>query len=59
MTSKERAMTMLNHQKPDRIPKFDGFWAEFVALSFRFIYDHDIMFIAIKLCKSLLLKRGC
>jgi len=29
MTSKERVMTALNHQPPDRIPKFDSFWAEF------------------------------
>jgi uroporphyrinogen decarboxylase len=31
MTSKERVMTMLNHQRPDRIPKFDGFWSEFAT----------------------------
>lgn len=29
MTSKERVMRALNHQPPDRIPKFDSFWAEF------------------------------
>jgi len=29
MTSKERVMMMLDHQKPDRIPKFDSFWSEF------------------------------
>ena len=35
MTSKERVMAMLNHQKPDRIPKFDGFWAEFAEKCFQ------------------------
>jgi len=29
MTSKERVMMALNHQPPDRIPKFDSFWSEF------------------------------
>ena len=29
MTSKQRVMTALNFQKPDRIPKFDSFWSEF------------------------------
>jgi len=33
MTSKERVMTMLNHQRPDRIPKFDGFWAEYLGIN--------------------------
>ena len=35
MTSKERVMTMLNHQRPDRIPKFDGFWSEFAEKCFK------------------------
>jgi len=35
MTSKERVMTALNHQRPDRIPKFDGFWSEFATNCFR------------------------
>jgi len=29
MTSKERVMTALNFQQPDRIPRFDNFWSEF------------------------------
>ena len=29
MTSKERVMTALNFQRPDRIPRFDNFWSEF------------------------------
>lgn len=35
MTSKERVMMMLSHQKPDRIPKFDGFWSEFAENCYR------------------------
>jgi len=38
MTSKERVMTMLNHQKPDRIPKFDGFWSEFAEKCYNTIF---------------------
>ncbi len=34
MTSKERVMAALNHQPPDRIPKFDSFWAEFSNLCY-------------------------
>jgi uroporphyrinogen decarboxylase len=29
MTSKERVMTALDFQKPDRMPRFDSFWSEF------------------------------
>jgi len=29
MTSKDRVMTALNFQRPDRMPKFDSFWSEF------------------------------
>lgn len=35
MTSKERVMTMLNHQRPDRIPKFDSFWSEFAEKCYK------------------------
>ncbi len=29
MTSKQRVMAALNHQRPDRTPTFDSFWEEF------------------------------
>ena len=29
MTSKERVMAALDHQRPDRIPRFDSYWDEF------------------------------
>jgi len=29
MTPKQRVMAALNHQPPDRLPLFDGFWSEF------------------------------
>lgn len=29
MTAKERVMTALNFQRPNRIPRFDNFWVEF------------------------------
>lgn len=32
MTSTQRVMTAINHKIPDRIPLFDGYWAEFVEV---------------------------
>ena len=29
MHSRDRVMTVLNHQEPDRVPLFDSFWVEF------------------------------
>lgn len=31
MTAQQRVMTALNHQEPDRVPRYDYFWPEFVA----------------------------
>ena len=31
MDSLERVMAALEHRPPDRIPKFDSFWAEFAS----------------------------
>ena len=31
MNAKERVMTALDHQRPDRVPMFDSFWTEFTA----------------------------
>ena len=31
MTCQERVLAALEHRAPDRIPKFDSFWAEFAS----------------------------
>ncbi|MCC7355045.1 MAG: hypothetical protein IT330_14970, partial [Anaerolineae bacterium] len=31
MTARQRVMTALNHQEPDRVPRYDYFWPEFVT----------------------------
>jgi uroporphyrinogen decarboxylase len=31
MTARQRVLTALNHQEPDRVPRYDYFWPEFIA----------------------------